>query len=185
MPGRCRVSRAVVGRPARAQMPLQYRGFPVMGHSHATKPLRLVPVSFAGAREFIDIHHRHHAPPQGHKFSIGLASGDELVGVATVGRPVARLFDNGLTLEVTRVAVSDDVPNGCSMLYGAAWRAAKALGYQRLITYTQDGEPGSSLRAAGWTVVAERKAHAGWARPNRLRLPKGTEGIPRTLWEAQ
>jgi hypothetical protein len=101
--------------------------------------LRLVPVSFARAAAFVAEHHRHHAAPRGHKFSIGIAEGDELVGVAMVGRPVARAYDNGLTLEVNRTAVADDIPNGNSMLYGAAWRAAKALGYLRLVTYTQAG----------------------------------------------
>ena len=37
------------------------------------------------------------------------------------------------------------------MLYGAAWRAAKALGYKKIYTYTRQSENGSSLRAAGWT----------------------------------
>lgn len=99
--------------------------------------LRLVPVTFAQAREFIGAWHRHHRPPQGHKFSLGIAQEDELVGVAVIGRPVARMLDDGHTLEVTRVAVANQVPNGCSMLYAAAWRAAKALGYRRLLTYTQ------------------------------------------------
>lgn len=132
----------------------------------------------------VTAHHRHHAPPIGHKFSIGLASGDELVGAAIIGRPVARHLDDGATLEVTRSVVADDVPNGNSMLYGAAWRATRALGYRRLVTYTQAGETGSSLRAAGWRVVAERRPNPGWNRPNRRRLPTGTENVPRTLWEA-
>lgn len=66
----------------------------------------------------------------------------------------------------------------------ASWRAAKALGYQRLITYTQRGETGSSLKAAGWTAIAERRARPGWTCPSRPRQATGTEGIPRTLWEA-
>jgi len=74
------------------------------------------------------------------------------------------------------------------MLYGAAWRAAKALGYRRLITYTQAGESGSSLRAAGWRVVAEREARASWAQSSvalrHLRDPEGMGGVQRSLWEA-
>ncbi|MEW1632726.1 XF1762 family protein [Streptomyces sp. NPDC093801] len=70
------------------------------------------------------------------------------------------------------------------MLYGAAWRAAKALGYRRLITYTQDGESGGSLRGAGWRVIARRPPRPGWHTPSRPRTPRGTEHIARTLWQA-
>ncbi len=145
--------------------------------------LHIVPVRFEDACGFVEMWHRHHQPPVGHKFSIGVAVDDLLVGVAIVGRPVARHYDDGMTLEVTRTA-TDGTPNANSMLYGSAWRAVKALGYRRLITYTQEGESGASLRAAGWRVVAERRAHPGWNRPSRPRTPNGTEGIPRTLWEA-
>jgi tRNA A37 N6-isopentenylltransferase MiaA len=111
--------------------------------------LEIVPVTFRQAQAFIARHHRHHKPPRGMKFCLGIAAGDELVGVATVGRPVARAYDDGYTLEVNRTC-TDGTPNANSMLYGASWRAAKALGYRRLITYTQEGETGASLRAAGW-----------------------------------
>lgn len=100
-----------------------------------------------------------------------------------VGRPVARAYDNGQTLEVNRTC-TDGTPHANSMLYGAAWRAAKALGYTRLITYTQEGESGASMRAAGWRVVAQRKARPGWDTPSRRRQLKGTENLQRTLWEA-
>jgi hypothetical protein len=146
--------------------------------------LRIVPVTFADACGFVAMHHRHHRPPVGHKFSIGVADeSDRLVGVATVGRPVARYSDDGLTLEVNRSA-TDGTPNANSMLYGAAWRAAKALGYRKLITYTQAGESGASLRAAGYRVVAEMPPRRGWSVPSRPRDDRGVDGIPRTLWEA-
>ena len=145
--------------------------------------LRIVPVRFEDACGFVTDHHRHHEPPIGHKFSIGCALGDLLVGVAIVGRPVARHLDDGMTLEVNRTA-TDGTPNANSMLYAAAWRASKALGYRRLITYTQAGESGSSLRAAGWRVIAERPARKGWSVPSRPREDKGVDGIPRMLWEA-
>ena len=144
--------------------------------------LRLVPVSFAAAAAFIDAHHRHHRRPIGHKFSVGVAVGDQLVGVAMVGRPVARHYDDGLTLEVNRTC-TDGTPNANSMLYGAAWKATKALGYGRLITYTQAGESGASLRAAGWRVVAELPARKGWSVPSRPRDNRGTDNVQRTLWE--
>ena len=146
--------------------------------------LRIVPVTFAQACDFIGEWHRHHPDATGHKFSLGIADDAELVGVAIVGRPVARRLDNGRTLEVNRTCVADDVPNGNSMLYGAAWRAAKALGYLRLITYTQAPEPGTSLRAAGWRVIAERTARPGWDTPSRVRRQRGRDDVARTLWEA-
>lgn len=145
--------------------------------------LRLVPVRFRDACGYITMWHRHHQPPIGCKFCIGVARDSVLVGVAIVGRPVARMLDDGLTLEVTRTA-TDGTRNANSMLYGAAWRATKALGYRRIVTYTQAGETGASLRAAGWRIVAERPARPGWDRPSRPRAATGTEAIPRTLWEA-
>lgn len=145
--------------------------------------LHLVPVSFAEARDFVAMWHRHHQPPIGHKFSLGVAdASDVLVGVAMVGRPVARKFDNGQTLEVNRTA-TDGTGNANSMLYGAAARATFALGYTRLITYTQGDESGASLRGAGWKVIAERPANRGWDVPSRPRDPDRVERMPRTLWE--
>ena len=145
--------------------------------------LRIVPVSFADACAFVAEHHRHHKPPVGHKFSIGVAAGAQLVGVAIVGRPVSRVIAaEGGTLEVIRSA-TDGTRNANSMLYGACRRAAFALGYDRLITYTQDGESGASLRAAGYRVIASRPARKGWDTPSRPRDMKGTENVARTLWE--
>lgn len=145
--------------------------------------LRVVPVTFAEAQTFVAALHRHHRPPPGHKFSLGVADTDQLVGVAIVGRPVARHYDDGLTLEVNRTC-TDGTDNVNSMLYGAAWRAAKALGYRRLITYTQAGESGASLRAAGWRIVAQRSPRVGWDTPARRRTPRGVDGVQRSLWEA-
>lgn len=147
-------------------------------------PLSLVPIQFADACRFVQMWHRHLQAPVGCKFCT--AVGDEsgvLRGVAIVGRPVARSYDNGTTLEVTRCA-TDGTPNASSMLYGACWRVARGLGYVRLITMTHtEGESGASLRAAGFRVVAERPARAGWTAPSRPREDRGADGIPRTLWE--
>lgn len=114
--------------------------------------LTLIPVTLAEANAFVAQHHRHHRPVVGHKFSIGCAADGRLVGVAIVGRPVSRHLDNGLTLEVNRLC-TDGTKNACSMLYAAAWRAARAMGYRKIITYTLDTENGASLRAAGWTCA--------------------------------
>lgn len=146
--------------------------------------LHLAPVTQAAAREFVAQWHRHLAPPPGSVFQVGAADGDGVLrGVLMAGRPVARHFDDGLTLEVNRSA-TDGTRNANSMLYAAAWRAAAALGYRRLITYTQAGESGASLRGAGWRVVAERPARRGWDVPSRPRRLRGTDGVQRTLWEA-
>ena len=100
-----------------------------------------MPCSLREANAFVAQHHRHHKPDRGHKFSVALAQDGKTVAVAIVGRPKARHSDDGQTLEVTRLA-SDGTKNACSMLYGAAWRVAKALGYRRLLTYTLGSEPG-------------------------------------------
>lgn len=111
--------------------------------------LVLTPVSLREANAFVERHHRHHKGVTGHKFSIGCSLDGQLVGVAIMGRPVSRYLDDGLTLEVNRLCTIG-TRNACSILYGAAVRAAKAMGYRKIITYTLDTEPGISLRAAGW-----------------------------------
>lgn len=145
--------------------------------------LTLVPISYKLAAAFIDAHHRHNAPPQGWKFGVGVSDGHELVGVATAGRPVARHLDDGVTVEITRSCTLGH-PNANSMLYGALCRAAFALGYVRVITYTQGTESGSSLLGAGFKVVAQRPARSGWSTPARLRSDAQYLSSERTLWEA-
>ena len=128
--------------------------------------LSLIPVSLSEANAFVAQHHRHHKPVAGHKFSLGCMANGRLVGVAIVGRPVSRYLDNGLTLEVNRLC-TDGTPNACSFLYAAAWRAARAIGYRKIITYILDTENGVSLRAAGWSCagVAGGKRWTGKRRP--------------------
>lgn len=145
--------------------------------------LTIVPLPLSEANEFVRVHHRHHRPVVGHKFSLGVADeGGTIRGVTIVGRPVSRHLDNGLTLEVNRVA-TDGCPNACSALYGAAWRAARALGYRKLITYTLVSEPGTSLRGAGWKCIGERGGGT-WSRDSRIRADAHPLQ-PKTLWEAQ
>jgi hypothetical protein len=79
------------------------------------------------------------------------------------------MLDDGMTLELTRLA-SDGCPNACSALYGAAWRAAKALGYGRLITYILDSEPGVTLKAAGWKCLGKRGGGVGLCRVGRVSI---------------
>lgn len=129
-------------------------------------PLELQPVTLEEANAFVEMHHRHHRRLPAHKFSIGINDGERIRGVAVIGIPKARMLNDGLTLEVNRVC-TDGVKNGCSILYGAAWRAAKAMGYKKLVTYTLPEEGGASLRAAGWKVVAETAGGGKWARHGR------------------
>lgn len=128
----------------------------------------IIPISFAEAQAFVSSHHRHHGRVAGCKFCVAVAHDGKVRGVAIVGRPVSRHLDDGLTVEVTRCC-TDGARNACSMLYGAAWRAAKALGYRKLITYTLDTENGASLRAAGWKVVAEVRGRP-WNTVTRPRV---------------
>ncbi len=128
---------------------------------------RLVPLKLAEANAFVAEYHRHHRPVVGHKFSLGAVKDGRLVGVAIVGRPVARLRDDGLTLEVTRLCTCGE-KNTCSFLYGAAARAAFALGYRRIGTYTLPTEGGASLRATGWKLLGARGG-GSWGRQGRQR----------------
>ena len=151
------------------------------------RKLTIVPLSLRQANAVVAELHRHHKPARGHKFSIGVHDGEHLVGAAIVGRPVARAYDDGRTLEVNRTA-TDGTPNANSALYGAAWRVAKEMGYDRLITYTQEGESGASLRGAGWKIVGQRPARGSWSESSvklrHLRDEVGNGGVARTLWEA-
>jgi hypothetical protein len=142
--------------------------------------LYAVPMDLEGANEFVHRHHRHHKPVQGHKFSIGAAIGDKIIGVVIVGRPVARLRDDGLTLEVTRLC-TDGTRNACSFLYGAAARTAFALGYRRIGTYIRADEPGTSLMAVDWRLVGEVSGHS-WDTPSRPRKDQ-TDIVGRLLFE--
>lgn len=140
------------------------------------------PIGWREAKAFVERVHRHHFSPQGWKFGIGAEKGGELVGVVMVGRPVARMLDDGRTAEVIRLA-TDGTRNACSFLYGAARRASFELGYRRCITYILESEPGTSLRAAGWSLVG----HAGggsWSRPSRRRVDKAPLQR-KQIWEAR
>ena len=129
--------------------------------------LELVPISLKEANAFVAQYHRHHKPVVGHKFSVAASDGEKIVGVAIVGRPVSRYMDDGWTLEVNRLC-TDGTRNACSFLYSAAWRAAKNMGYKKLITYILESENGASLRASGWKCVGQ----AGGLRWTGKRRPE-------------
>ena len=117
-------------------------------------PLRIVSIELKELNLLVAKFHRHHKPVQGHRFSIGVECGGQLVGACSVGRPTARLTDQRKTLEVTRL-VTDGTKNACSILYAAAARAGKALGYEKIQTFILESELGASLRAAGWQFDGE------------------------------
>lgn len=142
--------------------------------------LRHQRIEFVIAAAFVSEHHRHHTPPVGHLFSVGAFRDEQLVGVVIVGRPVARHRDDGLTAEVTRLCVIPGEPNACSFLYGKAARAALAMGYRRIGTYTLKRETGATLRAAGWTLISET-AGGSWTRARRPREDK--HPTEPKLWE--
>jgi hypothetical protein len=140
------------------------------------------PISLEEANAFVASKHRHHPSVVGHKFSIAAFLGEQLVGVVIVGRPVSRHRDDGATLEVTRLC-TDGTANACSFLYGKAARAAFALGYRRIGTYTLPNEGGASLRASGWTLIGERGG-GEWSVPSRPRAPAKHPTETKWLWEA-
>ena len=149
--------------------------------------LHAVPVDLREANAFVSAFHRHNGPTRGWRFGVGCSDGARLVGVAIVGRPVARALQNGVTAEVLRCCVTEAAPKGAnSFLYACCWRAWKAMGGQRLITYTLQAESGASLRGAGWRVVAELAADnpAKWQNRGRGRQWHAATGQAKFRWEA-
>lgn len=138
------------------------------------------PVTLRVAAAFVTKHHRHHAAPRIWRFGVGLECDGVLVAVGLAGTPVARLLNDGYTLEVLRCCTLGH-RNAASMVYGALANAAKALGYRRIVTYTRADEGGISLKAAGWKAVGVTAARS-WHRDARPRTDK-TELVARTRWE--
>ena len=145
-----------------------------------TDRLELCPCTLTEAISFVRQHHRHHGPPPSGLFAIAASKGEEIVAVAIVGRPVARMLQDGYTAEVIRLASTGEY-NACSILYSACWRAARAMGYRRLVTYILESEPGTSLKAAGWKLIGQAGG-GSWHRTSRPRVDKHpTQGKLR--WE--
>ena len=149
--------------------------------------LTIIPMTWRHAANFVREYHRHHKEPRGCKWAIGVVDDNgTLHGVALSGRPIARALDDGLTIEVNRTC-TDGYKNANSALYGACWRISSAMGYRKIITYSQKGETGISLIASGYFKVRTLAARGSWAASSRalkhIRDPIGSGGIERTLWE--
>ena len=129
--------------------------------------LEIRPIILREANAYVAQHHRHNQPTNGHKWSLACYDDDRLCGVAICGQPVARKLDDGLTIEIRRVC-TDGTWNACSKLYGACARVAKEMGYKRIITYTLQSEPGTSLKASGF-INAGKAGGVSWDVPSRPR----------------
>ncbi len=147
--------------------------------------MNLRPITLREANEFVEQFHRHNEPTAGGRFAIGLEAGGELCGVAIVGRPIARQVEHHFTAEVLRTCTNDKAPKGgVSKLYAASWRAWRAMGGTRLITYTLKSESGASLRGAGWKVLAQIEGtDKGWGRETRPREWQPVNGQQKLRWE--
>jgi hypothetical protein len=141
--------------------------------------VKVVPLTVKAARLYVRRWHRHLPEVQGALFAAGVADAGVVLGVALAGNP-PRVWQGTGRIVISRVAVSADVLNGCSMLYGALCRAAKALGYDEAWTYTLLEEPGISLRAAGFERVglSEGGEHSC---PSRPRAP-AKRPEPKNRW---
>ena len=149
--------------------------------------LEAVPLTLKDCNEYIQNFHRHNKPVQGSKFAFGCKYKGKLVAVCVVGRPIARYKDDGFTAEVTRTCVFDDAPKGVnSFLYSRAWKAWKAMGGKRIITYTLQSESGASLRGAGWKILHEVEINnnQGWLSRDNRKLQKVSKE-PKFCWMYQ
>lgn len=147
--------------------------------------LEIVPITLKEAKSFVGEHHRHCPPPVGWRFGAGITNGSELIGVCTVGRPVARAFDATRVVEVNRVCIRTDIAQGlawnaCSQLYGWSAREAVRRGFEKVITYTLEDEPGTSLKAAGWVIEHVTQARSRDT-PSRRRVDR-TPVVAKSRW---
>jgi len=142
--------------------------------------MKIVPITLKAANAFVTQYHRHHKASVGHKFSIGLSEDDVLIGVAIMGRPVARGSDNGFTIEVARLC-TNGAKNACSMLYQAAARSSKELGYNKIQTYILQIESGTSLKASGWKMEAVT-AGGQWKHTDGKQRRTDQPTMPKQRW---
>ena len=138
----------------------------------------LAPSTVKHARKLVASWHRHLPEVQGGLFAVGVIDGGQYVGVGIAGNP-PRVWQGTGKLVITRVA-TPGFENACSMIYGALRRAAKALGYAEVWTYTLPDEPGTSLRAAGFIDMGLTDG-GEWSRPSRSRK-RAMRPEPKRRW---
>ena len=144
------------------------------------KPLQIERVSGAlwwrRICSWIKEHHRHHAPPQGWRYGFVASRGGAVVGVAVIGRPVARALSGA---EVTRLCTW----GSSRARYGAASALLRAAAdaEPEIVTYTLAIEGGASLRAAGWVEEARLRPRR-WSCPSRPRAPAKHETYAKVRW---
>ena len=148
------------------------------------KYLSCIPLTLKDANKFVKEFHRHNKDCRGHRFSIGALYKEELVGVAIIGRPIARKLDQKLIAEVLRNCVKPAAPKGtCSFLYSKAIQVWQVLGGKKVITYTLESEKGYSLKAVNFKRAAKTPIFKnGWTNRNNRVLPD-TQKIRKIRWE--
>lgn len=144
--------------------------------------MNIIPMTIATANKFVANFHRHNKKVHGAKFAIGLAEEGELIGVAIAGRPIARMLDNGHTIEILRVCVKEQFKNSNSKLYARIKRICQLMGYEKIITYTLNNESRSSLKAIGAKQVSETKP-GEWSRSRRRRTSQRIYSQTKLRWE--
>jgi len=149
--------------------------------------LQPIPITLREANNFVEQFHRHsnRTTRDSGKFAIGATTGEEMVGIAIVGRPLARLLDDGYTAEITRVCTREESPkNTCSFLYGRCWRIWQQMGGKRMVTYTLQTESGSSLKGSGWKIVGKTNK-GNWDRKGRERDWQPIYGQLKFRWSVE
>lgn len=141
--------------------------------------MKVVPITVKAAQLLVRLWHRHLKKVQGGLFAAALEFDGAVVGVGIAANP-ARVWQGTGRFVIARVAVVEGHMNGCSMLYGALCRAGRALGYREAWTYTLPGEPGTSLRAAGFKHMGMTDG-GEHDRPSRKRAP-AVRSEPKQRW---
>jgi len=142
---------------------------------------KIVPMAIKEANKYVKKWHRHNKPVVAARWAIGVEKEGELVGVAIVGNPIARLLCDGKTAEVLRVATNGE-RNANSFLYTRCRRICQLMGYEKVITYTLEIESGASLRAIGAKIVANG-IQTNWGKGKRKRINQKISTQKKFRWE--
>ncbi len=147
--------------------------------------MKIVPLILREANDFVEQWHRHSARTSndGGKFAIGLEHDGQLVGVAIVGRPIARLLHEEGAAELLRLCTSPAAPKGAgSKLYARARRIWQLMGGTKFHTYTWADESGASMRGAGLKTPAAVVEGEQWDREARPRKRRAVYDERKVRW---